>query len=63
MVTDGIWDEQWSFEYNEFPYLRILQQSVNCENRLIVGCSNNQLIGKVFAEGEPKLVPQSLASS
>jgi hypothetical protein len=59
VVTDGTWDEDWSFEYNEFPYLRIRQQSINGENRLIVGCTNNELIGEIFAEGEPKLVPHA----
>jgi len=59
VVTDGIWDEEWTFEYNEFPYLRIRQQSVNGENRLIVGCSNNQLIGEIFAQWDPNLKPYS----
>jgi hypothetical protein len=59
VVTDGVWDEEWSFEYNEFPYLRIRQQSINGENRLIVGCLNNRLIGQIFARGDPQLVPRS----
>jgi hypothetical protein len=59
VVTDNIWDESWSFEYNEgVGYLRIWQQSYYGENKLLLYCSNGLLGGWAFLarpENLPKL--------
>jgi hypothetical protein len=51
VVTDGIWDESWSFEYNGgITYLKIWQQSYNGENKLILSCNKHVLFGFVYAQ-------------
>jgi hypothetical protein len=46
VVTDDIYDENWSFEISQedkLPYLRIWQQSMWGENKLLLTCSTNFL--------------------
>jgi hypothetical protein len=51
VVTDGIWDESWSFDYNGgITYLKIWQQSYNGENKLILSCNKHVLFGFVYAQ-------------
>jgi hypothetical protein len=49
VVTDGIYDESWSFEFSQgASYLRIWQLSDNGENKLILTCPKGQLVGYEF---------------
>jgi hypothetical protein len=49
VVTDGIYDESWSFEFSQgASYLRIWQLSDNGENKLILACPKGRLIGYEF---------------
>ena len=51
VVTDNVWDEQWSFELLEGKaYLRIWQQSYHGENKLVVYCDNKNLVGGLFVQ-------------
>jgi hypothetical protein len=58
VVTDHIWDESWSYEYMKgFPtYLKIWQQSFFGENKLMLFCANDQLLGEAFLQ-TPKFMP------
>lgn len=51
VVTDNIWDEEWSFEFADgIAYLKIWQQSYHGENKLILYCNSRKLVGMVFVE-------------
>ena len=52
VVTDAIWDENWSFEIsqNNDAYLRIWQQSVFGENKLLLFCINKRFSGSALIQ-------------
>jgi hypothetical protein len=54
VVTDNVWDENWSFESAEgITYLKIWQQSSFGENKLLLLCPKGYLIGWFFTQ-EPE---------
>jgi hypothetical protein len=56
VVTDGIYDEKWSFEYaNGASYLRIWQLADTGENKLILACPNHELVAYEFL-AKPELL-------
>jgi hypothetical protein len=51
VVTDNIYDENWSFELVEgVPYLRIWQQSAFGENKLLFTCLEGRLVASALLQ-------------